>query len=223
MFGSKKLLKAIAMLLLIRKRTNCKNRFSKFKYNHLVEITGMHPNTIKERMHTLVEYGIAIFNGETLVLRSITSKHVNRNIKLGKFNYGNVKSVEISLRSLLIVIIQNRKNFCKRAIRNAHNGRNAKRIKSARKVSRKYGFGNEYVEKGLSYKTIARKLGVCVKTAVETVKFGVKMRFFKKEKHCISYFMPFVNYRDVYGYTFTTKNYGYIIQPNTYEVSSVWW
>lgn len=223
MFGSKKLLKSIAMLLLIRKKTNGKDRFRKFKYNHLVEITGMHPNTIKERMHTLVEYGLAIFNEDTLMLRSITSRHAKRNIRLSKFNYENVKSVEISLRSLLIVILQNRKNFCQRAIRNSNNGRSAKRIKSARMVSRKYGFGKEYVERGLSYRTIARKIGVCVKTVIETVKFGVKRHFFKKETHFIPTFMPCVNKREVFGYTFTTRNYGFVVQSNTYKVAPVWW
>lgn len=224
MFGNKKLLKAIAMLLLVRKKTKGKDCFRKFRYSHISKITGMHSNTIKERLHTLIEYGLACFDGETLMFRSITSRHTKRNIRLSdaKFSYKSIKDVEHSLFSLLIVILQNRKEFCKRTIRNAHDGKDVKSVKTARLQSRKYGYGNEYVERGLSYRTIARKLGVCIKTAVETVKFGIKKGFFSKETHFLPTFMPNVNFMEVFGYTFTTKNYGFVVIANTYTVAPLW-
>lgn len=221
MFNNKELLKAIAMFLLIRKRLGS-NILKDYSTNKLVSIIGAHARTIKKRMCMLRQYGLVSVVGKTLMLRSIVSKHAKRNVKLGerKMEYSSLKSVEYSLQSILVVVIQNRKDFAKRTIRNAHGAsHDYKVVKSARDAARRFGYGFEYVEKGLSYKTIAKKLGVCVKTAVEIVKFAVKRTILKKETHSIATYMQSVCGREVYGYTFTTRNYGYNILANTYSVA----
>lgn len=221
MFNNKELLKAIAMFLLIRKRLGS-NILKDYSTNKLVSIIGAHARTIKKRMCMLRQYGLVSVVGKTLMLRSIVSKHAKRNVKLGerKMEYSSLKSVEYSLQSILVVVIQNRKDFAKRTIRNAHGAsHDYKVVKSARDAARRFGYGFEYVEKGLSYKTIAKKLGVCIKTAVEIVKFAVKRTILKKETHSIATYMQSVCGREVYGYTFTTRNYGYNILANTYSVA----
>lgn len=221
MFNNKELLKAIAMFLLIRKRLGS-NILKDYSTNKLVSIIGAHARTIKNRMCVLRQYGLVSVVGKTLMLRSIVSKHAKRNVKLGerKMEYSSLKSVEYSLQSILVVVIQNRKDFAKRTIRNAHGAsHDYKVVKSARDAARRFGYGFEYVEKGLSYKTIAKKLGVCIKTAVEIVKFAVKRTILKKETHSIATYMQSVCGREVYGYTFTTRNYGYNILANTYSVA----
>ncbi len=221
MFGNKELLKAIALLLLIRKRLGS-NIVKNFSVNKLVGITGVHAHTIRKRMRVLSEYGLAVMEGQTLVLRSIVSKHTRRNVKLGerKMDYSSLKGIEYSLQAILVVTIQNRKEFAKQTIRNAHGGsRDYKTVKAARSAARKFGYGDEYVEKGLSYRTIARRLGVCIKTAVEVVKFGVKRAFFTKATRFLSTYMPSVCGRDIFGYTFTTRNYAYVVLANTYTVA----
>lgn len=221
MFGNKDLLKAVSMFLLIRKRLGG-NTIRRYSINKIVTLLGAHARTVEKRMRVLFRYGLVSMSGESLVLRSVVSKHTNRNVKLGdrKVSYENLKSVERSLQAILVVFIQNRKDFAKRTIRNAHGGsHDYKVVKAARDMSRKFGYGLEYVEKGLSYKTIAKKLGVSIKTAVEVIKFAVNRAFLKKEKHFFSEFMPFVNGREVYPYTFATRNYVYKIFPNTYSVS----
>ena len=221
MFGNKDLLKAIAMFLLIRKRLGS-NIIKNYSINKLVNLLGAHARTIKKRMHVLLEYGLVTIVDKTLILRSVVSKHAKRNVKLGKnkAEYSSLKSVEYSLQSILLVVVQNRKNFAKRTIRNAHGAsHDYKVVKAARDAARKFGYGFEYIEKGLSYKTIAKKLGVCVKTAFEIVKFAVKRKFLNKTTNFISTYMPSVCGRDVYGYTFTTRNYGYKVLANIYSVA----
>jgi len=170
----------------------------------------------------LYQYGLLTIEGKALVLRSIVSNHAKRNVKLGerKVEYSSLKSVEYSLQAILVVVIQSRKDFAQRTIRNAHGAsHDYKVVKAARDAARKFGFGFEYVEKGLSYKTIAKKLGVSIKTAVEIVKFAVKRTILKKTKHFISDYLPKVNFMEVSGYNFTTRNYGYKVMANTYSVS----
>ena len=222
MFGNKELLKAIAMFLLIRKRLGS-NILKDYSINKLVSLLGAHARTIKKRIHVLSQYGLVTIKDGKLMLRSVVSKHAKRNVKLGerKMEYSSLKNVEYSLQAILVVVVQNRKDFAKRTIRNAHGAsHDYKVVKAARDTARKFGYGFEYVEKGLSYKTIAKKLGVSIKTAVEIIKFAVKRTILKKTKHFISDYLPKVNFMEGLGYTFTTRNYGYKIMANSYSVAS---
>ena len=137
-------------------------------------------------------------------------------------DFTNVKTVERSLQALQVVFLQQRKDFCKHTIHNAHSGFNPKKIKAARKACRKYGFGDKYVERGLSYATIARKLGLSVTTAFNVVKYGVLKKYFKKFTHFVWTILKGVCGMDIEGYTFTTKNYGFQVQANTYTVGCKW-
>lgn len=218
MFGSNNLLKAIAMSLLVRKRTNT-NIVKNFTYNKLAVITGMHPNTIKKRLQTLKDYGLVSLSGKNLVFRSLVSRHKQRNVRLAKIAYGKIKDIERSLQAILVAIMQIRKDFAKRTILTAHNGRNPKQVKRAQKLSRRYKWGHDYVERGLGYKKIAKTLNCCKATATKIVNFAIGRSILKKETHYDYTFLPGVNYRFLEGYTFTTKNYGFIVGANTYEVA----
>ena len=220
MFSNKELLKAIAMFLLIRKRLGG-NVIKDYSINKLVNITGAHARTIKKRMHVLLSYGLVTIVNRTLTLRSVVSKHAKRNVRLGdKMDYTSLKSVEYSLQAILLVQIQLRKDFAKQTIRNAHGAsHDFKVVKAARDAARKFGYGFEYIERGLSYRTIAKKIGVSIKSAVEIVKFAAKRTFLKKITHSIPTYLPSVCGMEVYGYTFTTRNYGYKVLANCYSVA----
>lgn len=220
MFRSGKLLKAIAMSLLVRKRVKG-NVIKDFTINKLVSITGMHATTIKKRLSTLKEHGLVSYHGKGLVFRSLVSKHKQRNVRLAKMAYGKVKDVERSLQAILVALMQIRKDFVKRTILTAHNGRNAKEVKRAQKLSRRYKWGNDYVERGLGYGKIAKALNICKATAVKVIKFATKRAILGKKNNYDWYFMPGVNYLDMkeYGYTFTTKNHACVVRANTYTVA----
>ena len=221
MFNNKELLKATAMCLLIRKKLGS-NVLKNYSINKLVNLLGAHARTIKKRIRVLSQYGLLTIEGKALVLRSIVSNHAKRNVKLGerKVEYSSLKSVEYSLQAILVVVIQSRKDFAQRTIRNAHGAsHDFNVIKAARDAARKFGYGFDYKENGLSYKTIARRLGVSVKTAVEIVKFAVKRTILKKTTHSIATYMQSVCGMEVYGYTFTTRNYGYKVLANSYSVA----
>lgn len=143
-------------------------------------------------------------------------------MNIGRMDFTSVKTVERSLQALQVVFLQQRKDFCKHTIHNAHNGFNSKKIKAARKASRKYGFGDKYIERGLSYATIARKLGLSVTTAFNVVKQGAKRKYFKNFTHFVRTFLKGVYGMYIEGYTFTTKNYGFQVQANTYKVGCRW-
>ncbi len=218
MFGNNKLLKAIAMSLLARHRMGT-NILKDFTINKLAQITGMHAKTVRKRLRTLSEYGLVSCCGKNLVFRTLVSRHKKRNIRLAKIAYGKVKDIERSLQAILVAVIQLRKEFAKCTIRKARHGRNVKDIKAAQKTARRYRWGNEYVERGLGYEKIAKTLSVCKATAVKIVNYAIGRSILKKQTHYERTFIPGVNHRFVEGYTFTTKNYAFVVRANTYEVA----
>ena len=220
-FGNIDLLKALAMAYLIKHRTKSSN-VRHYSVNLIHTITGMHAVTIKKRLRRLEEYGFIIIEKDNLIIRSTVSKHVKRNMNIGRMDFTSVKTVERSLQALQVVFMQQRKDFCKHAIHNAHHGFNPKKIKAARKACRKYGYGDKYVERGLSYETMAKRLSVSVSTIFNIVKLGVKKKFFKKFTHFEWTFIKGVNGADIQGFTFTTANYGFQVQANTYKVGYRW-
>lgn len=220
MFRSNELLKAVAMSLLVRKRING-NTVRNFTINKLATITWMHATTIKKRLHTLKECGLVSYNGKSLIFRSLVSRHKQRNVRLAKVAYDKIKDVERSLQAILVAVMQIRKDFVKRTILTAHNGRYPKEVKRAQKLSRRYKWGHDYVERGLGYGKIAKSLNLCKATAVKIIKFAQKRGILTKQTNYDWYFMPGINFLDMkdHGYTFTTKNYACVVRANTYTVA----
>ncbi len=217
LFRDKKSLKAIALLLYIYYKTE-RNTLRHWSYNKIATITGTHPATIKKRLDTLNKIGLACFEGDAIVFRSVVSRHTDRNINISSIKYDTLKDVEKSLYAILLCIIQARKDFCKRTIRQAHESRQYKVVKKARTLIRRCGWGNSYCEFGLSYKGIAQKMGISLKTAFDYVQFAVKRGFVALENHFCAIFMKNVNKYPVQGYTFTTDNYAFNVSANTYTI-----
>ena len=220
MFGNKDLLKAIAFSMFVRHHLG-KNIIKNYSVNRIAVATGIHACTVKKRMDTLSEVGLVVISDGRASFCSIVSKHIKRNVRLTKICYKSLKTVEKSLQAILIAILQLRKEFAKRVIRTARDGRSPKEIKTAQKLSRRHGWANKYAEKGMSYANIARKIGISVKTAVEIVKFAVKRRILTKFTHFEATYMPGVRRREVDGYLFTTRNYAFNVSANTYSVAKV--
>lgn len=218
MFSNVNVLKAIAMSLLIRHRTNC-NVVKNWTVNKLYNITRMHPKTIKKRLAILEEYGLVEYQGNHLILRSLVSRHKKRNIKLAKICYNKAKDVERSLQSILVAVIQLRKEYVKRTISEAHNGHDPVKVKSAMRTVRRHGWGFTYNEWGLSYKKIAKTLNNCKTTAVRIVNYAIKKGILSKTKNIERIYLPGINRHYCCGCTYTGVNYGYIVHSNIYSVA----
>ena len=218
MFGDKKFLKAIAFVLLYHEITNsniCKN----YSVSKLSSLTGAHASTIKNRLQTLKSRNLAKIDKGTLVFSSITSKHKDRNKKLDNFSFRSLIEIEKSLFALLVCILQERKDFIHRAFLDAKYSVDYKTVKRAKAMIRKYAKGKKFSEKGISYRKIAERLGISIKSAFDYVKFAIQKGFLTKFTHFKVVFYRNVNYYPMEGYTFTTRNYAYRVGANTYVVS----
>lgn len=218
MFRDKKFLKAIAFVLLYHEITNS-NICKDYSVSKLCALTGVHSSTIKKRLQTLKDRGFVKIEAGTLVFLSITSKHKDRNKKLNNVSYKNLSEIEKSLYAMLVCILQERKDFIHRAFLDAKYSTDYKTVKRAKQKIRKYARGEKFSEKGISYQTIAKKIGVSVKSAFDYVKFAVVNGFLTKFNHFKRTFYKNINYYPLEGYTFTTRNYAYNVGANTYVVA----
>lgn len=219
MFRDKAFLKAIAFLIFYHEKTNS-NICKGFTYAKLSSVTGVHPTTIKKRLATLKERGfvVKIHNG-TLVFKSITSKHGSRNKKILNASLPSLGDAEKALWAILVCILQERKNFIHRAILDARYSRDYKTVKNAKQIIRKYAKDNVFHEYGMSYSTIASRLGVSLKSAFEYVRDAVKHGYLLVKSHFLKFYKKGVNFYKVPGFTFTTKNYCFKVLANTYIVN----
>ena len=217
LFRDKKSLKAISLLLFFYHKYEG-NVLKNWSINKIASVTGVNAMTVKKRINTLLDNGYAKIEGNSLILLSVVSKHKDRNINISNICYDTIKDVEKSLYAVLLCIIQAHKDFCKRTILQAKNAKNAKTLRMARSLKRKYGYSETYDERGLSYRRIALNLGISLKTAFDYVKYAVKKGFVNVQSHFLRLFTPNVNRYPIEEYTFTTDNYAYIVTPNTYTI-----
>ena len=229
--GDKAAQKAVSLLLLLKSRIGRTSSIRKASMNRIAMLSKTSPSTIKKYLPIWEDMGLVEWrgaNGDILIIKRLSSKTHHRNVEVDRLDYNTFKSLYKTLRSLLFLILNSHKRFIERLLRTATDPKNGDDYKKARKLSEFYARRDtdgmfRYKEYGLSYKTIAKRLGYCTKTAEEIVKLAVRKRWCKKTARFIRQLLPNVCGMFVDGYTFTTKNYGYKILANTYSENRYWY
>ena len=221
--------KAVALAICIKNVCGRQSTIYNYTPNKIHAMTGVHPNTFKSLLPTLIELGIIQFDGankEHMVIKRLHSTRKARNINV---HYTKKTYTEIykGLRAFLFLMIQKRKDFIKRTLQIVHNPTRWDDFRRARKtVKRLVCQGilrdTDFKEYGISYKRIAKELGNCIRTAQRVVTYAIEQNWCEKTQNFIRYNMKGVNYREVYGLTFTTRNYGFVVNANTYRLSIAW-
>lgn len=222
--GNANMIKALALAIYI-KHNVVSSTITNYTTNKLRNLTGLSYSAITKRMNTLKQLGFVKFvgnNNQHLVIGNMTSHCKHRNIDLSKCVVNSVKDIEKSLYAMFMLEIQKRKDFVKHTIQSVNNPSNLEEHKKARQISKRYGYDREFKEYGISYKTIAKKLGVCLQKAFEIVKFAIVNNMIVKYKHCKQLYVKgiknaqkFCDFNDV---TFFTNNNAYKVYANSYEL-----
>lgn len=182
-------------------------------------------------MKVLFSLGLVRFekDGTTLVFRRLSHSNKRRNVSLKYMMAPTFKEAVRELQSLLIMVTQNRKNFIKRLIRSAKDPKSLQELKKARRFCDRHvgrnpdGSFQDYQDKGISFQHIAEIVGVCPRTAFRIVDYATRRGHLIKHKTpAYAKFMPGVNGYPVEGFTFTTKNNGYKVFANKYELPRKW-
>lgn len=226
MFRNRPLLKAVAMAIYVKKHTTS-SLVKAWSVNRLHQITGLSATTIKKRLPVLFEQGFITYQGrynEHLLFVNLKSSCNRNNIDISNIKSDTVKDIEKSLTALLVVLIQKQKEYARLQLQHASNGKTVAEIKHGMRERKRYGWHTHFVDHGLSYARIARRLGVSLRKAFDSVAFGLKCGFFTKASHFIKYNIKGAsNLSEVpQGFTFISKRgYLYKVYANTYSLSPV--
>lgn len=218
----KDLLKALALAVYVKTHFTS-SAIPHYSLNRLHVLTGMHSKTLDKRIDKLMLMQIAIWSaGGQLVIPSLKSQCDRLNMYIEFEDCESVKDVEKRLQTVLLLDIQSHKNFAKRMIEEAQNGEDLKAVKKAKKICRRYGYGREYVERGLSYKGIAKRLGVSISTAFNIVKRAISEDLIEKFHNQVQRYQQ--NVREAvkyinFDFTFCTKDNCYLVLANTYRLT----
>ena len=192
-----------------------------FTYNKLHVLTGIHVNTLKKRIHTLMQVGLVFMEGKKLVFNKVHKDNNRNNIILDTERIHTLKDYEYAIISWGIAIVQANKNFVKSVIDKCTDPKNLKEYKSAKKLANAHGYGRKFVDNGISYEYMANNFGISVKTACSVVKFAVKNLILRVKKNLEQIFVKAVNKticKFNSEYTFSTKNNIYIVHANSYSL-----
>lgn len=228
--GNQRLQKALAIALYIKSKVGRASTIHNYSTNKIRTITGLSATTIKKYLPIMVYMGFVRHEGKRnqhLVICCLASSSRERNIDASNMCFDTCKDVFNSIRSFIALIIQAKKDFVKRTIQKATNPRTYEEMKSAKKLVKRLvkqgvinGLYEKYKEYGLSYKRIAKEVGCCARTAFRVMQYAIDNKWANKKSHAERIYEKGVNYREVDGYTYTTKDYLYVIYPNTYSISN---
>lgn len=232
MYRNSQLRKAIAFSLFVKAHT--RNSIVKnWSINKLHDITGVSVNAIRDRLFILKNMELIEKTGldnKHLVFKSLHSHTAHRNIVIPEFTFQpntnlkknayaqEIKNIENTLTAMLLVEIQRRKNFAKQMIQQRHEPCSKKEYTEAVKTCNRFGYGNKFVDNGISYKYMAAKIGMSVCKSIQIVKFAVKYKIIKKIRNICKRIAICSKYTEdmLINYTYSYRNHIYKNFANKY-------
>lgn len=220
--GNAEIIKALALALFYKHRHKS-STVKDYTINKIRKETGLAYCSIRRRIDMLYRLGFAKVEGKKnkrLLFTNMSSESQHRNVVLPNIDFNNIKDIENALWFLFFAEIQKKKDFVKQTIRSATNPKKLAEHKAAKKICNRCGYGNTYHEYGISYKKIAKVLGVCLQKAFNIVNWSVEQRLVIKEKKQTQAYCKgiglFNAMWDNSNATFITKNNAYKIYANRY-------
>lgn len=228
MRGNLLLTKAVAMSIYVKNRTR-DSRVKDYSLNRLRQFTHLHHNTVRKYVDELVLWGLVRMEGSDMVFGPLGNRH-GKNISIGPTAGLTIKQLTNQLLAAQVVLIVKRKEYARRLIDEATDPKQSRskeefaRFKKARKKRLKYGYTRPFVDNGLSYKGIARRLGISVQKAEEVIRYatthGLLVKHGRQQQHRVDGIGFAAKYVDEGGsnMTFSTKDNVYIILANVYSL-----
>lgn len=215
--------KALALLIFVKIKYPT-SVVSNFSYYKLSKATGLHYNTIKNRLNTLGDMDLLDFEGkynQHLRFKRVRAK--NSNINFSQIDTTSVKTIERGLRALYLVEKVNQKNYVEQQVNLAHDGGRTKQVKRAKSECDKRGYAS-FHDYGISYKYLAKNLNISIGSVSDVIRYAVDAKLVTKHRNVKQVLYAKNNARkclsmfdDLKGY-FATKHNIYKVGCNSYSL-----
>lgn len=227
--GQPRLQKAVAFAVFLKHKLGQSSMMRNYSVNKIHTLTKISATTIKKYLPILKQCGFVAFcgkNNQHMIVTKLCSHTKGRNVRIDNFCFESYKDVYRSLRAYLALLIQSHKEFIKRTLQIAANPNNWEEFKAARKTVKRLvkqgiirGMNVAYKEYGISFKRIAKETGNCTRTAQRIINYALNKGWVSKKRNYEKIFIHKINYRQVDGFTFATRNNVYRVFANTYELN----
>lgn len=182
--------KALALLVVL-KHIYPASSIPNYSHNKLRKLLGMHIDTLKRLMRILFDNGLCEFVGRnktTLVMRSIRTKWKDKDmdisfiqVALTKRENGSYEGIRYALDNIAkeivavyILDVNRRRSYAERLVSSSVNPRCKDEMVKADKERRRRGYRKTFANKGISYKGLAKRLGMSEQMAFYVVKYAVE-------------------------------------------------
>lgn len=176
--------KAVELYLFVKERY-ASSTIPNFTYKKLSEATGLCYTTLKKRIETLKQLDLIEYVGKKkqhLLFKNAKARKSNVNV--GVLDKNSIGSISIGLLALFLVEVQKRKDYIRQLLTKKENAKKGDDISSLCREIRKRGlFGRKYVDNGISYKYIAKKLSISFSKVNSLINHAVERGMLTVEKH----------------------------------------
>lgn len=221
--------KALALAILLKNRVSS-STIEHYSINQVAKIAGIAKDTAKKLVTIMLEEDFIHFEGnkenKILVVNCLSSSSKNNNINIDCFEFTTYKYILNSLQAFMFLWIVVKKKYVKHTLHSRHFPKNKTEFKAAlKKVKNLFqnrsieSINAEYLENGLSYKRIAEVIGCSEKTAQKIEKYAEEKKWVYKIKRVEKIFSPKINFRVSDCFTFSSKNFLFIVHANAYKLS----
>lgn len=196
--GNPEYRKAVALAIYVKDHKGA-SVWKDWSYRKIAALCGISPTTCRKRIAILIKLGMV----DSFMAKGHTYLRFNRlrqgevvvgdrafqprmaDVSIKDISHDSIKDIERGLMALLIVEDIRRKDYVRQLITSAHNprpGTSAKRINRARALCSERGYGENFVDGGLSYRTIGRKLHCAPNTTKDIIAYGESLELFEASR-----------------------------------------
>lgn len=182
--GSSKARKALELYLFVKAKY-VSSTIKGFTYKKLSEETGLCYTSLKKRMKILKELDLVEFVGKKknhLLFKNARSK--KSNVRIDKLDFSSIEALSDGLCALFLVEVQLQKEYVRQLLAKKENAKKGDKIQFINRKIRGLGYvGVAFRDCGISYKYLAKKLGVGYNKVSSLIKFAEKKDMIVKENH----------------------------------------
>lgn len=182
--ASSKARKALELYLFVKEKY-VSSTINNFTYTKLSETTKLSRESLKKRIQTLKEMELVEFVGKNkqhLLFKNARSK--KSNVRIDKLDFSSIEALSDGLCALFLVEVQLQKEYVRQLLAKKENAKKGDNIRGINRKIRELGYVDRtFRDCGISYRYLAKKLGVGYSKVSALIKMAEKQDMVVKQKH----------------------------------------
>lgn len=181
---SSKARKALELYLFVKEKY-VSSTINNFTYTKLSAATRLSRESLKKRIQTLKEMELVEFVGKNKQHLLFKNARSNKsNVRIDKLDFSSIEALSDGLCALFLVEVQLQKEYVRQLFAKKENAKKGDNIRGINRKIRELGYvDSTFRDCGISYKYLAKKLGIGYNKVSALIKMAEKQDMVVKQKH----------------------------------------